>query len=159
MARPGDARQLATLYRDSARYHTGIDPALYVVPDADALAAAYADTLTSTDVGVFVAEVGERPVGCVEVQILRPSGSPTMIRPRVVADVGIAVVADHRRSGIGTRLMEAAETWARSKGAQMMILNCHAANTAAVRFYEKLGYRIRGLFMDKPLPITHKVEN
>ncbi len=82
-----------------------------------------------------------------------------MIRPRVVADVGIAVTADHRRRGIGTRLMEAAETWARSQGAETMILNCHAANTTAVCFYEKLGYRIRGLFMDKPLAITHEVEN
>jgi RimJ/RimL family protein N-acetyltransferase len=33
-----------------------------------------------------------------------------------------------------------------------MRLDCHAANEAAIRLYENLGYHTRGYFMTKRLP-------
>ncbi len=74
-----------------------------------------------------------------------------MVKPRVVADVGIAILDLCRRQGIGRRLMEEAEGWARSQGAEAMTLDCYSANSAAVSFYQSLGYHTTGLFMHKGL--------
>jgi GNAT superfamily N-acetyltransferase len=74
-----------------------------------------------------------------------------MVRPRVGADVGIAIREGWRGGGIGRRLMAAAEAWARERGAEQMTLDCHAANDAAIAFYDALGYRTVGHFMAKPL--------
>ena len=93
-------------------------------------------------------------VGFVEINLLRPGNRPGMVKPRLVADIGIAVLSQYRHRGIGRRLMEAAESWARSRGAASITLNCHAANEEAVSFYGSIGYRTIGLFMVKPLGTT-----
>ena len=72
-----------------------------------------------------------------------------MIRPRIVADVGLAVRAGYRRQGVGRLLMVAAEEWAVRHQAEQMTLDCHAANEAAIGLYRRLGYETTGLFMTK----------
>jgi ribosomal protein S18 acetylase RimI-like enzyme len=48
--------------------------------------------------------------------------------------------------------MEAAEDWARERGATLMLLDASAANTEALRFYEERhGFRLRGVLMTKEL--------
>ena len=75
-----------------------------------------------------------------------------MLRPQVAVSVGIAVRDDRRGSGTGSRLMEAAEDWARERGATLMLLDASAANTEALRFYEERhGFRLRGVLMTKEL--------
>jgi ribosomal protein S18 acetylase RimI-like enzyme len=54
--------------------------------------------------------------------------------------LSIAVAARCRRLGVGAKLMEEAETIARSKGFDAIGLTVHPDNTPAVRFYEKLGW-------------------
>lgn len=43
--------------------------------------------------------------------------------------------------------MRAAEEWACRQGAEVMILDCHVANVAAIALYERLGYRTAGFLM------------
>jgi len=72
-----------------------------------------------------------------------------MLRPRTTAWFAIAVSPEYRGRGIGRRLMRAAERWEKSQSAVDLLLDCHAANPWAIRFYEKLGYRVRGLLLAK----------
>ena len=72
-----------------------------------------------------------------------------MLRPRATAWLAITVSAKYRGRGIGRRLMRAAEGWAKAQGAVDLLLDCDAANRAAIRFYETLGYRVRGLILAK----------
>ncbi len=53
---------------------------------------------------------------------------------------GVGVVPSHRSSGIGTRLMTAAEDMCRSKGVASVILEVIEGNTRAQGFYARLGY-------------------
>ncbi|MBN1677367.1 MAG: GNAT family N-acetyltransferase [Candidatus Thermoplasmatota archaeon] len=53
---------------------------------------------------------------------------------------GLGVLPSHRRRGIGTRLMLAAEEKCRSKGVREVTLEVIEGNDLAKRFYEKLGY-------------------
>jgi GNAT superfamily N-acetyltransferase len=53
---------------------------------------------------------------------------------------GIALDKNHRRNGIGRRLMEEAEEWARKRGCSVVRLWSSSARTDAHRFYRALGY-------------------
>jgi predicted N-acetyltransferase YhbS len=53
----------------------------------------------------------------------------------------MAVAANRRREGIGARLLAGAETWTRSKGYKLIVLN---ARLGADGFYARFGYRAEG---------------
>ena len=65
-------------------------------------------------------------------------------RARHVADLGLMVAAGHRRQGIGTALMAAAETWARESKVAKSTPRLPVQH-AAIALYEKLGYEREGL--------------
>ncbi len=76
----------------------------------------------------------------------------------------IAVTAEWQHRGIGRRLMEQSEQWARQQGFEMMQLSVGGDNINAIGFYGKLGWeRVldtsgewHGLMTKSllPLPIT-----
>jgi aminoglycoside 6'-N-acetyltransferase I len=66
---------------------------------------------------------------------------------------GWFVVEGHRRSGIGKRLMVAAEDWARSQGCVEMASDTQIDNTLSQRVHQSLGFQIveRAVLFRKPL--------
>ena len=65
-----------------------------------------------------------------------------------VADLGLMVAASHRRRGVGTTLLAAAEAWARGAGVAKLELHVFPHNAPAIALYEKLGYEREGLRRD-----------
>ena len=55
--------------------------------------------------------------------------------------VGLVVAADTRGRGIGRKLVEAAEAWAKEQGAESVGVRCNTTRAEAHRFYERLGFR------------------
>lgn len=55
---------------------------------------------------------------------------------------GLVVAESARGSGVGRRLVEAAEAWAVGRGLRMMGLRSNVLRVDARAFYERLGYRI-----------------
>jgi len=53
---------------------------------------------------------------------------------------GLVVDETHRNQGIGARLMERAETWARAKACRGVILRSRTTRQGAHNFYKRLGY-------------------
>jgi len=60
----------------------------------------------------------------------------------------LAVAPERRRTGIGARLLDQAEQWARRQGALGVYLETIAFQSLA--FYERLGYRRFGEQLDHP---------
>ena len=56
-----------------------------------------------------------------------------------------------RGKGLGKRLMDCAEEWARARGLERIALNVAAHNTPARTLYESLGYAVETLRMAKEL--------
>lgn len=79
----------------------------------------------------WVAEEGGQIVG-----FAMANEEPRGVSHVITLDVDQA----HRRAGVGTALMEAAEDWARSKGIQLMYLETGEENHAAQDFYFQRGY-------------------
>ena len=53
---------------------------------------------------------------------------------------GVAVTSEHRRRGLGRRLMEQARARAETLGLPRVSLICFEANEAAMQLYRRLGY-------------------
>lgn len=148
-----DVEALADVYLSSARHHAVLDLEFYAVPDRAAVVRHLQEALSAADgarAARLVAELDGDVVGSAEVELRSPRAA-SMLRNRVAASVGLAVLEERRGSGIGSRLMAAAEEWARQRGATLMMLDASAANVEARRFYERHGYRLRGVLMTKPL--------
>ena len=62
------------------------------------------------------------------------------------------VAPDHRRRGLASILLHTAETWAKERGDRQITLQVFEFNEPAIRLYEKQGYRVQSLVMQKPLP-------
>lgn len=74
----------------------------------------------------------------------------------------VDVLPEYRRRGIGLRLLEEIEKIFRGKGANVSVLEVREDNIAALRLYQKLGYKraaklkyyygdAHGIFLRKPL--------
>ncbi len=61
------------------------------------------------------------------------------------AYITMAVRDSHRGLGIGTRLLKAAEDFARSRNARRIELEVFGKNKGAIKLYERLGYEHEGL--------------
>jgi len=90
---------------------------------------------------VFVARLhgsGGELVGFVEAA-LRDWAEGCRTRPVGYVE-GWYVAPEHRRRGVGRRLIEAAEQWARSRGCTEMGSDAEIANTLSHRAHAALGY-------------------
>jgi GNAT superfamily N-acetyltransferase len=63
----------------------------------------------------------------------------------------LATTAEAEGTGAATRLMQAAEDWARRCGYRLLSLDVFADNKRAVEFYERRGFSSETLRMVKPL--------
>lgn len=159
-AQPGDGQALAQIWLDAGAYYASLDVELFQIPEADGLAEWFEDSLRhplSPDVCRLVAEQGRQVIGFIMAAIEQPveHAAKQIVReigqPRVLIDA-VAIREVHRRKGLGTRLMAAVEAWARSKGAQVALLDTYHQSYLSVPFYERhLGYQRRALRFSKSL--------
>lgn len=71
---------------------------------------------------------------------------PTARQPVKTATlISLYVRPVHRGSGTGARLVEAFVRWAREQGAEHAEVTAYAANTDAIRFYERSGFASQAL--------------
>jgi RimJ/RimL family protein N-acetyltransferase len=58
--------------------------------------------------------------------------------------LGMGLIKEYRGQGIGTRLLRATLQKARQNGLERVELEVFAANGAAIRLYEREGFRVEG---------------
>jgi aminoglycoside 6'-N-acetyltransferase len=160
-ATPADEAALVDLGHSSAIHHASIDPKRWRVPTLaeEQTARRYWHAARPRDEGL-VAVAGEVVVGVIELWLKRPRGPAGAHVQSVSVDFGLAVLPEWRGRGVGSALLEAAETWARAQGAERMSMDLSSANAGALRLYERMGYEVHALEMDKVIePDPAKVED
>lgn len=88
---------------------------------------------------LLLAVEGDRPIG-----FLTAVGS-TSRKVRHCATIGVGVLEERSGQGVATRLLEAAERWATSRGVSRLELIVAADNARAIGLYEKCGYELEGI--------------
>jgi GNAT superfamily N-acetyltransferase len=140
-ARPGDAEGLARVHADVARYYEQLGPRDF---DGGQLH--------------LVAEIEGEVVGALTARLLEPLIAEE--RTTAGADAAerrlrieyLATAADQRRIGIGTRLVQAAESWGRGGGATVAETSAFRGSALSIPFWEdRMGYEEQPMGLEKRL--------
>lgn len=143
-----------------ADQYARLEPERFHVPEEEAQLVWFERVLSSAppESSIWlVAEVDGEAVGDAQAVLSEPALTAA-IQPQL--DVGrrrvylnwLAVQERHRSRGIGGRLLEAVEQWARDNGAELMVTDTNLrSNVGAVEFYERHGYRRQAVVLRKPL--------
>jgi GNAT superfamily N-acetyltransferase len=104
--------------------------------DPQTLGERLASVHTRTGDEVLVAvDKHDRPIAWVHVSLL------ALLEASDLAAINGLVVDERSRSGgIGASLVDAAEQWARDRGATTIVVRSRSTRVRAQRFYERLGY-------------------
>jgi len=151
-ARTSDLDALRGLFLELHREHAEALPDVLRLPDppepepAD-FSAAIANERRCY---VAVAEEGGEVVGFVDASHHAPAHPSDADHPWCRIN-NLAVRWDRRRRGVATRLVRAAEDWARGKGYAEVRLDVFEFNAGARSLYERLGYATLSRQMRKPL--------
>jgi aminoglycoside 6'-N-acetyltransferase len=150
---PEDEPSLAAIQHSSAIHHATIDPDRWRMQTLEEGIASrrYWHGVSPRDESFVAVAPDGTPVGMIELWLKRPRDANGARIPRVQVDFGIAVAPGWRGNGVGTALLRAAEDWARAHGAERMILDLDVNNTGALRLYEREGYVVEALSMDKAI--------
>ena len=145
-ALPGDADALELLHADVAQYYDQGPP-----PPCEGPSAADGPALR------LVAEVDGEIVGVLAARVTSDEqgnglgGDPERAEKRLLISY-LATAADRRRTGIGTRLVEAAEEWGRQSGATVAATTTYQGSPLSVPFWEdRMGYEELATSLEKRL--------
>lgn len=150
-----DLDALAELWVRLARDQRDHDSFVRAEPNRETMRETLAAHLHTN--GLLVARVEGSIVGFVSYSVER--GSLELDTTRGLLS-NIYVEPAYRGRGVGTALLEAAETALHERGATVVVLEVMAANEAARRFYERHGYDTYRIAMyrslqDRPKNDTH----
>ncbi|MEU8589526.1 GNAT family N-acetyltransferase [Streptomyces sp. NPDC048664] len=146
----GDVPALVRLRLANAERHVQLDPAIYRVPDVEAVRKHFEEVLAAeATVLVLVAERVGEVVGMVEVVLLADPPEHQILAPRRAAEIHTVVLDGHRGEGVGAALLAAAEKAAAERGVVILYAGIFTANREAVRFYSSAGFGPRGTLLSK----------
>jgi len=157
-ARADDAAALARMHRDVGRYYAELAPADFRIPDEAGLVEyCRADLVAGDDRLWLVAELGGEAVGMLFARLEPPlpearfEVNATLDETRLHIDYLVTGVR-HRRRGVATALVLAAERWGRERGATTASADTYAASPVSAPFWQRrMGYRTRSLVLVKSL--------
>lgn len=84
---------------------------------------------------VFVAEIDKNTIGYIHAEIYNLLYFESMVNI-----LGIAVLSEYQRHGIGKALLSEVENWAKNLNIKKIRLNSGAKRTGAHSFYRAMGY-------------------
>ena len=139
-AQPADAEGLARVHADVARYYDERGPHYF---DEGQLR--------------LVAEVEGEVVGALAARLLEPvtvGGDATGDAEKRLRIDYLATAAASRRAGIGTRLVQAAESWGRRVGATIAETTAFRGSALSIPFWEdRMGYEELPMSLEKRLDV------
>lgn len=109
--------------------------------EAEAAAILTGKPVSTLPLVVLVAEVEGAVVGFIEVGLRSHADGCDTSRPVGFVE-GWYVEPEHRRNGVGTALVRAAEAWARTHGCAEMASDAVIDNGVSLRAHEALGFEV-----------------
>ena len=157
-ARKSDAPALVRIHADMGAYYAELAPELFHDPDLQGFELVLEDEIGDDLLALqLVAEVDGEVVGSLDARLLLPPAEAQfaftrdLFAPRLRIEY-LATAAAHRRTGVGTALVEAAEAWGREQGATVAELTTYQDSPLAFPFWtERAGYAPRSINLRKPL--------
>jgi ribosomal protein S18 acetylase RimI-like enzyme len=151
VARRMDAPALAALNAVVQQMHHEWSGTEYLPPDPHAAEEFFRQKVDDPAALVLVALRAGHPVGLLYGQELHRPANPFTSELRVLYIEQVVVLPEKRRSGVGRALFHAAEAAAAKRGLDGVRLETAAQNSAAQRFFDRLGYTAYSVRLKKDL--------
>lgn len=138
-----DLEALSRLYAEFHEFHVCGVPDRLLRSDSSRIAelhAAIQKIIDNKDAVILVAEVDGRLVGLGEVYIREDPPNPLKVQHRYGHLQSMIVTEAYRGRGIGTKILEAVEQWAKERSAAEVRLDTWEFKEGPLGFYEKRGY-------------------
>ena len=148
LATPIDRAAVNDLARQVHELHVSWRPDIFRMPDELYPEARFLECIRQRQ--LYVAKLNGIVVGFVLLKI-REYDYPGQVRRTVMVIDEICVEKSLRGHGIGTRLMEEVHALARAFGCTDLQLGVYPQNDDAVGFYQKCGFTIRSIDMQKKI--------
>lgn len=146
LARESDREAVNALARQVHTMHIEWRPDLYTLPEEMYPEERFAESIKQRE--LYVARSGSLVVGYALVRI-RVSEGPGLVYRKVMLVDEFAVDESCRNQGIGTQMMAEVRALARAFGCTDMQFGVYPQNDAAVAFYQKCGFMIRNINMQR----------
>lgn len=146
LATPSDRETVNALARQVHAMHVQWRPDLYEMVEELYPEERYAQAVKARE--LFVARIGGVVVGYAAVKI-RDFDWPGMVKRKVMLLDEVCVEQSFRNQGIGQEMMAEIRILARAFGCTDLQLNVNAHNDPAVGFYQKCGFMIQNISMQR----------
>jgi GNAT superfamily N-acetyltransferase len=158
-ARPGDGPAFVGMHAELGETYATLSPELFQRPVTAGLADEFEALVAMDDERALhlIAEVDGEPAAGLGARILAPDDDASH---QIQRDAGstrlrieyVVTAAAHRRRGLATRLVEAAEAWGRDCGATVAETWTYHRSPMSLPFWEqRAGYGERSVNLRKPL--------
>jgi len=101
----------------------------------------YAEWLRDPDSAIWIAEIEPDRAPGGYLVLTKPDLPLTDITASDTEVKRVYLLSRFRGTGLGKRLMQEAEAFARSRALRRLLLGVYSRNNRAISFYEKLGYK------------------
>ena len=146
LANDKDRAAVNHLARQIHQLHINWRPDIYRMPYELFPEERFAELIAKRE--LYVAKVGGTVVGYAMVTI-RNHDLPELMKRKVFCIQQFCVDEEFRNHGIGTQMMEELRVLARAFGCTDLQLNVYPENDAAVSFYQKCGFMIQNINMQR----------
>ena len=146
LATPADRQAVNQLAREVHALHVQWRPDIYEMVDELYSEERFQEAVKARQ--LYVAKLGGVTVGYVLLKI-RDYDWPGVVRRKVMLVDEICVEALCRGQGVGKEMMEDVHALAKAFGCTDMQLGVYPQNDAAVAFYQKCGFTIRSIDMQR----------
>ena len=146
LATLNDRTHVDRLAKQVHEMHIQWRPDIYRMPEELFPEERFAELIANRE--LYVAKLGGRVVGYAQTCI-RVHDLPELVRRKVFYLNQLCVDEELRGHGIGTQMMEELRVLARAFGCTDMQLNVYPQNDAAVSFYQKCGFMIQNINMQR----------
>ncbi len=148
LARCCDRPDVNRLARQVHELHVGWRPDLFLMPDELFPEELFSELVKNRE--LYVAKLDGSVVGFVLVRIRTSEGVGKVTRKIMLIDQ-LCVEEALRGHGIGTQMMEEIRILAKAFGCTDLQLGVYPQNDAAVSFYQKCGFMIRSIDMQRKI--------
>ena len=146
LANDKDRAAVNRLARQIHQLHINWRPDIYRMPEELFPKERFTELIAKRE--LYVAKVGGTVVGYAMVTI-RDQDLPELMKRKVFHIQQFCVDEEFRNHGIGTQMMEELRVLARAFGCTDLQLNVYPENDAAVSFYQKCGFMIQNINMQR----------
>lgn len=146
LARSCDRAEVNRLARQIHALHVDWRPDIYRMPEELFPEELFSELVKKRE--LYVAKLGGTVVGYAMTAI-RVQDTPELVKRKVFHIQQFCVDEEFRNHGIGTQMVEELRILARAFGCTDLQLNVYPQNDAAVSFYQKCGFMIQNINMQR----------